>query len=203
MIPALDFAQGTLPRESLGGLTLFEVRSGFKHRMHYDWEKRTTEFSSPQEELSRTEAQQIARKIQHYVNEARSAMSGAQDRMTVQENRHRREPDFDVGDKVYIIKKVWSTDCPSDKLDHPLTRQSFRIVGRRGHSYVLEVPDSWKGLTADRLRRFPDNPLPGQELPRPEGELVYEGDGEEEWEVEEVLTSRTHYNKLQYQVQWR
>ena len=32
--------------------------------------------------------------------------------------------------------------------------------------------------------------------------MIFPG-GEEEWEVQEVLSSRLHYGKLQYQVQWR
>ena len=94
---------------------------------------------------------------------ARHQMAGAQERMRDQANRHRREPDFVVGDRVLILKKVWSTDRPSDKLEFPLTKQSFLIKGMKGSSYELEVPDNWRGsrvFHAKRLRRAAKDPLP-------------------------------------------
>ncbi|POS81953.1 hypothetical protein EPUL_006814, partial [Erysiphe pulchra] len=39
-----------------------------------------------------------------------------------------------------------------------------------------------------------------QEYERPNPEIVND---EEEWEVENILSSRIHYGKLQYMVQWR
>jgi hypothetical protein len=41
--------------------------------------------------------------------------------------------------------------------------------------------------------------LPGQAAENPDGEIV---DGEEEWEVEQVVASRVCRNKLQYQAIW-
>lgn len=54
-----------------------------------------------------------------------------------------------------------------------------------------------KVFHADRLRKYPNNPLPGQVCVNPEGEAVEPGE-EEEWEVYRVTSSRTHYRKLQY-----
>lgn len=205
-IPALDFTQACLPHDSLDGLSPFEVRTGFAPDLPFDWERQTRreDMGSVQERLSRQEAQRTARTLQGYIDKARAAMQEAQDRMVEQANRHRREPDFGIGDYVFIIKKTWVTDRPSDKLDFPLTRQSYRIVGDGPHhSFELEVPPDWRGckmFTPDRLRRDPRNPLPGQSPPRPEGELI---DDEEEWEVEEITASRVHRGLLQYQVQWK
>ena len=55
---------------------------------------------------------------------------------------------------------------------------------------------------ADRLRRFPDNPLPGQAASEP-GPVSGAGKLEDEYEVEEVTASRLYYGKLQYRVIWR
>ncbi|KAI7908440.1 hypothetical protein M0657_012161 [Pyricularia oryzae] len=132
----------------------------------------------------------------------------AQQRMCDQANKHRREPDFGIGSAVYIIKKHWVTDRPSDKLDYPLTRCSYVIKEKRGHSYHLELPDSWKGsrvFYADRLRLDPRDPLDGQAAERPEGEVIdaSKDTNEKEWEVERVISSRVLQGVLQYQVQWR
>ena len=112
-----------------------------------------------------------------------------------------------MGDRVFIVKKVWSTTRPSDKLDYPLTRQHYRIQRKAGHSFVLDIPAGWKGTKtfhADRLRLFPNNPLPGQKAPEPPSEAVGpEGATEDEFEVDKVTASRLHYGKLQYQVEWK
>ena len=70
-------------------------------------------------------------------------------------------------------------------------------------AYRLDMPASWQGSTeflADRLRRYPNNPLPGQASENPPGEDI---EGQEEWEVDRILASRTYYGKLQYQAQWK
>lgn len=57
-------------------------------------------------------------------------------------------------------------------------------------------------FTADRLRRFPDNPLPGQASENPLGKPV-EPNGELEYKVNKIIASRTDGGKLQYQAQWK
>lgn len=72
-----------------------------------------------------------------------------------------------------------------------------------GYSYRLEMPGGWRGTDtfhADRLRRYDNNPLPGQEVPQLAADEI---DGYREWEVEEILSSRLYYKRLQYQVRWK
>jgi len=45
-----------------------------------------------------------------------------------------------------------------------------------------------------------EDPLPGQVMPPPLPVIV---EGEEEWEVEEILDSRRMQGRLQYLVKWR
>jgi hypothetical protein len=69
-----------------------------------------------------------------------------------------------------VIKKTWKKDHPSDKLDYPLAGP-FRIIKMMGHSYQLDLPPSykiWPIFHADRLRKDPGNPLPGQSNPEPD-----------------------------------
>jgi hypothetical protein len=63
----------------------------------------------------------MARRIQGYVDYARQMITKAQERQAAQANRHRREPDFDVGDHVVIVKQSELTSRPSDKLAFPVT----------------------------------------------------------------------------------
>jgi len=71
------------------------------------------------------------------------------------------------------------------------------------HAYEQDIPD-----TVRKDRVFPisllhlaaDDPLPGQIQPPPLPVVI---DGEEEWEVEEILDSRRVRNQLLYLVRWR
>jgi hypothetical protein len=176
-------------------------------RMHFDWSQHTRDLGSLpiKERLNRKEAQEHAQTLIRYTETARSIIAKAQERQRATANRHRREPDFGPGDWVHIIKRTWVTDRPSDKLDFPLTKRSYKITEMNGHSYRLEVPHGWRGsetFHADRLRRYPNNPLPGQETDNPDAETVNDG---EEWEVERILASRIfgRGQRLQYQAEWR
>ena len=156
------------------------------------------------ERVNREQAQEVAERIQGYVEFARETLFKAQARQAEQANRQRREPDFGVGDRVFIIKRTTLTDRPSSKLDYPMTRGHYEILESLGNdSFRLRVPENWQGRDvyhADRLRKYPNNPLPGQAAENPEGELLGES---LEYEVEKVLTSQSHYKKLQYRVAWK
>ncbi|KAJ2991752.1 hypothetical protein NUW58_g2405 [Xylaria curta] len=96
--------------------------------------------------------------------------------------------DFNVGDYVLILKKQqsWKTDRPSDKLDYPMVQKKFKILEREDNTFVLDVPPTWRASNrfhVDRLRKYPNNPLEGQEADNPDGEIV-EPEGDEEFEVE-------------------
>jgi len=146
-IPALDAVQASLPHDSTG-LEPHEVLFGFPMPMPFDWESRTKDFadSSSRERINRKDAQEAARRIKGYVNYARAMITKAQERQARQANRHRREPDFDVGDCVVILKQSETTSRPSDKLSFPVTQQHYEILERAATgAYRLRVPESWKG----------------------------------------------------------
>jgi hypothetical protein len=143
-LPALDAVQAALPHESLGGLSPHEVVLGFKAPLHFDWEARTTDWENiPRlEKLNRQEAQKRLDLLKGYHNAAQKGVQKAQQVMAEQANRRRREIDFGVGDRVFIIKKNWSTHRPGDKLDYVFTRRHYKILEKLGeNAFVLELPD--------------------------------------------------------------
>jgi hypothetical protein len=205
-VPAMDYVHNGTPHESIG-MEPHEALMGYPMPKLYDWEPmaRPLDEATVTERRNRQEARDVASTIHDYVEHAREMMGRAQQRMVEQANRHRKAPDFDVGDHVRVIRKTWSSPTArvSDKLDFPLTRGHYLIRERVGNAYLLELPDSWQGPTlfsADRLRFHHNNPLPGQAAENPGPEQV---DKEEEWEVQQVTASRLFRGKLRYQVQWK
>jgi hypothetical protein len=90
-------------------------------------------------------------------------MAIAQERYAKQANKHRQEPDWKVGDKVWVTTKHWHTDQPSKKLADQMAGP-FEVLEQIGHSYKLRLPDSIKVhpvFHAKKLCKHPDNPLPG------------------------------------------
>ena len=130
-------------------------------------------------------------------------MARAQERYTKQANKHRREVDFKVGDKVWVTTRHWQTDRPSKKLANQM-EGPYEILEQVGHSFKLKLLDSMKVhpvFHAEKLRKDPNNPLPGQANPEPPP-LELE-DGETEYEVQEVLAARLVRGKLRYRIRWK
>ena len=200
LLPALDFVQATLVHESTG-ISPFELEFGYLPRRHFDWAERTRDAPTPREQLTREEAQQFAARTHAAVEWARQNVAAAQQHQVKQANRHRREPDFHVGDSVYVRRKNWTSERPSSKLDWQ-SRGPFKIIGMEGHSYRLKLPEHMKMhpiFHADRLRKASSDPMPGQAaVPEEPVEI----NGEPEWTVEEIVSSRINRGVLQYQAKW-
>ena len=60
--------------------------------------------------------------------------------MEQQANKHRREPDFTVGDMVQVMTKNWKTERPSRKLDYQIAGL-YKVFKKIGNSYKIKLPD--------------------------------------------------------------
>jgi hypothetical protein len=198
-LPALDFSHNTSYHSSIGMAPL-KVALGSDPR---------DPLSLPLEQAQITDKNQKAaldliEQTKAVQDLARENALKAQIAQEKQANKKRRPVDFGVGDMVYVNKKGFTTEAPTTRLDSA-NAGPWLILGRKGHSYVLETPSWFKGSSvfhADRLRKAADDPLPQQHVEQEEPEEI---DGEPEWEVDEVLASRINgRNKaLEYQVSWR
>ena len=126
-------------------------------------------------------------------------MARAQDRYAQQANKHRREPNFGKGDKVWVLSKHWKTERPSKKLSNQ-NEGPFEILEQVGHSYRLKLPDSVKVhpvFHAKYLCKAPEDPLPGQSNP---DTPPLEVDQHTEYEVDFIRAVKLKRNRLWYRI---
>jgi hypothetical protein len=132
---------------------------------------------------------------------AKGIMKKAQEKKERDVNRHRRDVDFDVKDKVYIKTTNWKTDRPSKKLSEQMAGP-FDIVAKEGHSYRLGLPQSMKVypvFPTGILRKDPNNPLPGQ-ANAPAAPIHVTA--QEEYEVQEIIAVKETRGLLKYRAKW-
>ena len=105
------------------------------------------------------------------------------------------------GDMVWLSGKNIQSRRPSKKLDNKF-HGPFRILKVIGEqAYRLELPATMHIHPVFHVSLLePYKPDPARAEPPPP--LPIEVDGEERWQVSEVLDSRIHRNKLQYLVRW-
>lgn len=200
-LPIMDYAQLTLPHDSLGGLSPYEVVHGYPPRSSWDWKIDLPDSATPSDKLNAKEANAYAKRHFQAWELARSHLLKAQERMSTSYNRNRRPVDFKVGDMVWLDMRYFHEDRSSGKLSFP-TNGPFEILRKRYGAYELKIPSTMKvhnAFPAHKLRKDPNNPLPGQVQDSPPPINVT---GDDEWEVEEVLAVRKQRNKLSYRVTW-
>jgi hypothetical protein len=199
MLPAMDNAQLTLPHESIG-ISPYQLSHGVPPRKSFDW-KEPAKPTSAREELSVREARKFTESLQAAYDFVRSNIERAQLANRRQANKKRREPDFGVGDYVWILTDNIQTDRPSRKLDNQQIG-SYKIIAKKGYSYQLDLPPSMgihKVFHASLLRKAPDNPLPGQVVePLPPVNVT----GDDEWELLRIRAVRIRWKRLEYRADW-
>jgi transposase InsO family protein len=198
LIPLMDHAQMTLPHSSIG-MAPYRLKFGLDPRTSWDWN--SPKATNPREQLNYEEATTLADRMHSVWDWAKENMQKAQEKMQKSVNQHRRPIDWQVGDKVYLSTKNLKINRPSRKLSEQWTGP-FEVLEQVGHSYRLKLPPGSNihdVFAPDVLSKDPNNPLPGQANPNPPAVIV---EGEQEWEVQEVLASRLFRRQLQYQVKW-
>jgi len=138
--------------------------------------------------------------------EAKLVIRKAQEDMMQYYNRKRTlAPMYKPGDRVYLDASDIKMICPSLKLLH-CRLGPFEIERQVGLlAYCLKLPHEMRQLhpvfNAIKLSAAPEDPILGRKPQAPLPPIVI--DGEEEWEVEEILDSRWHWRRFQFLVSGR
>lgn len=199
LLPMMDRAQSTLPHSSIG-MAPYQLLFGSSPKQSWNWKPEKTPSTIP-EKLNHKDALSLATRMHDAWKIAKENMERAQDRMRSATNRHRRPVDWKVGDHVYLSTANLAISRPSRKLSERW-EGPFEVLEQVGNAYRLRLPPGSKihdVFSPDVLCKDPQDPLPGQEAPKPPGTPIQ---GVEEWEVEEILASKLYRSKLKYKVKW-
>jgi len=161
----------------------------------------------PSQASSRLETvNEFTEQMKSAIEEAKSAIRKAHKDMTWYYNRKRTPaPVYKPGDRVYLDTSDIKTIRPSPKLSHRRL-EPFEIECQVGLlAYCLKLPHGMRQLhpvfNIVKLSAAPEDPILGRKPQAPPPPIVV--DGEEEWEVEEILDSRWHRRRFQFLVKWK
>jgi hypothetical protein len=195
-LPVAEFAANNQSSEATG-LSPFFALHGYHPRA-------ATSLTPAQEIIpGDIDALASATALQEIHDHLRAEMTRAQTIQAEGANRRRTPaPLFRPGDRVWLDARNIKTRRPTKKLDHRRLGP-YEVVEAVGPSAVrLRLPDTVRlhpVFHVSLLEHAASDPFPGQ-VPPPTPAVIV--DGEEEWEVERILDSRLHYNRLQYLVKW-
>jgi len=113
------------------------------------------------------------------------------------------DPNLQSGDMVWLLPRNIKNTWPSKKLDYK-NIGPLEILAKIGTSaYKLALPPSMaipNTFHISLLEPYQDNRFPSQ-IKEPPPPIQIEG--EDEYELDEIIDSGLHYNKLQYRAKWK
>jgi len=174
--------------------------ANYGHHPQFDVNLRSSPTSVP---ANVPAAKQLAEQIHSLHDTLVENVKAAQNDQARYYDANHKRVEFNVGDKVWLHSTHIRTQRPSKKLDWKRLGP-FPVLKRVGlQSYRLQLPHSMKVHPVFHvvfLEPYHENPFPGRVQPPPPPIVV---DGEEEWEVEEVLDSKLIHKRLHYLVKWK
>src|SRR6266487_13874 len=194
LIPMMEFQYNNHIHSSTQN-TPFMLDTGRHPRMGFE----------PHSRVKMETASEFAGRMRESLEEAKAALAKAKDDMACYYNQHHEPtPEYKVGDKVYLDASDIKMTRPSKKLAHR-NLGPFPIVRRIGsHAYRLHLPRSLSRLhpvfPVVKLTPAPHDSFNRRNQAPPLPEII---DDEEHYEVEEIIDSQFHRNKLQYLVKWK
>jgi len=161
----------------------------------------------PSQALSGLETvNEFTERMKSATEEAKSAIRKAQEDMMRYYNQKRTPASvYKPRDWIYLDASDIKTTRPSLKLSHRRLGP-FEIECQVGPlAYRLKLPHGMRQLhpvfNVVKLSATPEDPILGRKLQAPPPPIVV--DGEEEWEVKEILDSHWHRKRFQFLVKWK
>jgi hypothetical protein len=97
LLPMIDYAQFTLEHSSIG-ISGFEMVNDYPPRIFFDWD--TPIPTSNPKRLSQEKAKAMVTRMQEAIEKTKEFITKTQNKKSRDVNAHRREVDFEVGDKI-------------------------------------------------------------------------------------------------------
>ncbi|QRW26390.1 Transposon Ty3-G Gag-Pol polyprotein [Rhizoctonia solani] len=192
LLPLAEFALNNL-RQTHTGKSPFQICYGFNPRFS---------IGQKSEEVV-PNADKHAEFLERGYDEVKAALSLSQEKMKYfYDQRHKKEEEIQVGDKVWLSHQNISTDRPSIKLSHKKLGPYLAVEKIGSHVYKLQLPHTMcihLVFHINLLTKFhPDPPQPAP---------IITEEGKEEYKVEKILDSKQKgcgkSRKLWYLVKWQ
>ena len=148
----------------------------------------------------------FANRMKSTLDKAQAALVKSKDDMACYYNqRWTPAPKFTAGKKVFLDASDISTTRPMKKFAHWYLGPYSIVLPIGLHAYHLKMPPSMSGIHpvfhVIKLKLVPPDLIEGRVARLPPPLDIVEG--EERYEVEEVINSQFYYWKLQFLVKWK
>ena len=187
LLPSAEFASAN-HLHAATRMTPFMADTGRNPRMGFE----------PAVDVADANAGAFQRRMEESLEDAKAALSKAQDEYALYYNRHREPaPEFKPGDQVLLDASDIRTNRASKKLDC-LRLGPFKVLEAVGKgAYRLELPESMSRLhpvfPVVKLTPLPADPFPGRHPTRPPDPIIV--DDVEHFEIKKILDSRKQYRR--------
>jgi hypothetical protein len=200
LLPAVEFAINNAPQSSTG-FSPFQLEYG---RDPMTPPKLLHPSPNPA-------ADDLAKKWQNSLALAADRLSEAKTYQAKYANKKRRDISFSVGQEVLLRSRNYTDDFsrnrPREKLKH-IYHGPYKVIAQVGtHAYRLQLPRSMSRVHpvvhVSELKEYHpplQDSVPAQLHDRPPPDII---DGQPEFEVEDILDSRTFRRQHQYLVKWK
>ena len=159
--------------------------------------------TNPRKEIKSQSAQEHADSMKKVWEETEASLKIAAEQMKhFHDRKHSASHDFKEGQKVWLEGHNIPTDRPSKKLEDR-RYGPFEILKKIGpSSFKLKLPRTWKTIhpVFNEIFLTPHHAPGRTQVDRPLPTIIEQG--EEHYEVQEIMDSRLRRGKLQYLVQW-
>ena len=98
-----------------------------------------TSYEATRQHLQAQSARELTAKMDEILVFAKKHILEAQEVMSRQANKHRKDVDYEIGDMVFLNSRNIKTQRPSKKLDDKMLGP-FKIIAKVGRAFRLELP---------------------------------------------------------------